>query len=90
MLGGHSTPNTVVLGEGMSKYQVPPTSATIAAAVSTFFFKKRGQKTAQMYIDAPQFKIGAQRATLVLRDISKLPRYYTTFFSHIIPEVSIR
>ena len=32
MLGGHSTLNTVVLGEGMSKYQIPPhTSATIAA-----------------------------------------------------------
>jgi hypothetical protein len=24
MLGGHSTLNTVVLGEGMSKYQIPP------------------------------------------------------------------
>jgi hypothetical protein len=31
MLGGHSTLNTAVLGEGMSKYQIPPTSATIAA-----------------------------------------------------------
>ena len=24
MLGGHSTLNTVVLGEGISKYQIPP------------------------------------------------------------------
>ena len=24
MLGGHSTLNTVVVGEGMSKYQIPP------------------------------------------------------------------
>ena len=24
LLGGHSTPNTVVLGEGMSEYRVPP------------------------------------------------------------------
>jgi hypothetical protein len=31
MLGGHSTLNTVVLGEGMSKYQITPTLATIAA-----------------------------------------------------------
>jgi hypothetical protein len=31
MLGGHSTLNTIVLGEGMSEYQIPPpTSATIA------------------------------------------------------------
>ena len=35
LVGGHSTPNTVVLGEGMpSKFSTkyPPTSATIAAA----------------------------------------------------------
>jgi hypothetical protein len=24
MLGGHTTLNTVVLGEGISKYQIPP------------------------------------------------------------------
>jgi hypothetical protein len=31
MLGGHSTLNRVVLGEGMSKYQIPPTPATVVA-----------------------------------------------------------
>jgi hypothetical protein len=33
MVRGHSTLDTVVLGEGMSKYQIPPTSATIAACL---------------------------------------------------------
>ena len=36
MLGGHSTTNTVVLGEGIPKYQIPPhTSATIATRAAT-------------------------------------------------------
>jgi hypothetical protein len=35
MLGGHRTLNTVVLGEGVSKYQIPPTLATIADAPRT-------------------------------------------------------
>jgi hypothetical protein len=47
MLGGHSTLNTVVLGEGMSKYQIPPHFGHHSCARSTLRPLKSHRQVAQ-------------------------------------------
>ena len=62
LLGGHSMPNTVVLGEGMSEYHLdtPPTLATIAACSldqatsnAPHFHEGYGGHTLRSEIEAP-------------------------------------